>query len=142
MNNTDLRDTKIQDIEIIKLSLQKKRKKKKLSVVRLKYHTTMFFTQHLLAIGIKKSQMQYQFWYNHLKLKYIEKAMLSHLDTDTFIVYIKTDDIYKDINEDVESIFDTSNYELNGLLRKGKNKKLIELMKDGLGGKIITKFVD
>ena len=44
MNNTDLRDTKIQDIEIIKLSLQKKRKKKKLSVVRLKYHTTMFFT--------------------------------------------------------------------------------------------------
>ena len=51
--------------------------------------------------------MQYQFWYNHLKLKYIEKAMLSHLDTDTFIVYIKTDDIYKDINEDVESIFDT-----------------------------------
>ena len=86
--------------------------------------------------------MQYQFWYNHLKLKYIEKAMLSHLDTDTFIVYIKTDDIYKDINEDVESIFDTSNYELNGLLRKGKNKKLIELMKDGLGGKIITKIVD
>ena len=48
--------------------------------------------------------------------------MLSHLDTDTFIVYIKTDDIYKDINEDVESIFDTSNYELNGLLRKGKIK--------------------
>ena len=44
MNNTDLRDTKIQDIEIIKLSLQKKRKKEKLSVVRLKYHTTMFFT--------------------------------------------------------------------------------------------------
>ena len=44
MNNTDLRDTKIQDIEIIKLSLQKKRKKKKLSVVRLKYHTTVFFT--------------------------------------------------------------------------------------------------
>ena len=86
--------------------------------------------------------MQYQFWYNHLKLKDIQKAMLSHLDTDTFIVCTKTDDIYKDINEDVESIFDTSNYELNGLLFKGKNKKLIELMKDGLGGKVITKFVD
>ena len=29
------------------------------------------------------------------------------MDTDSFIVYIKTGDIYKDIDEDVESRFDT-----------------------------------
>ena len=46
--------------------------------------------------------------------------------TDGFTVYMKTDDIYKDIAEDVETRFDTSNYELDGSL----NKKVIELMKD------------
>ena len=68
------------------------------------------------------------------------------MDTDSFIVYIKTDDIYKDIAEDVEARFDTSNYELefNSTDRpfpKGKNKKVIRLMKDDLGGKIMAKFV-
>ena len=60
------------------------------------------------------------------------------MDTESFIVYIKTDYVYKDIAEDVETRFDTSNYELecNSIERplpKGKNKKVIELMKDELG---------
>ena len=63
------------------------------------------------------------------------------MDGDSFIVYIKKDDIYEDIAEDVETRFDTSNYELDRLLPKGKNKKVIGLMKDELGGKIMTKFV-
>ena len=66
--------------------------------------------------------------------------------TDSFIVYLKTDDIYKDIAEDVKTKFDTSNYELecnfiDRVLLKGKNKKLIGLMRDEVRGKIITKFV-
>ena len=56
-----------------------------------------------------------------------------------FIVYIKTDDIYKDIAQDVETRFDASNYELecysiDRMLPKGKEKKVIELMKDELDG--------
>ena len=51
------------------------------------------------------------------------------------------DYFYKDIAENVKTIFDTSNYEVGILLPKGKNKKLIGLMKDELGGKIMTKFV-
>ena len=58
-----------------------------------------------------------------------------------FIVYIKTDDIYTDIEEDVEIRFDTSNYKLDRPLPKGKNKKVIGLMKNELGGKIMTEFV-
>ena len=54
---------------------------------------------------------------------------------------IKTNDFYKDIANDVEKRFDTSNYELNRPLPTGKNKKVIGLMKDELGGKIITEFV-
>ena len=59
------------------------------------------------------------------------------MDMDSFIFHIKTDDIYKDIAEDVEKIFDTSNYELERPLPKGKNKKVIGVMKDELGRKIM-----
>ena len=50
------------------------------------------------------------------------------MDTYAFLSYIKTDDLYKDIAEDLEIRFDTSNYELDKPLPKGK--KLIGLMKD------------
>ena len=85
--------------------------------------------------------LMYEFWYDYVKPKYCEKAKLCYIDTDSFIVYIKTDDIYKDIAKTVETRFDTSNYQLDRPLFKEKNKKLIGLMKGELGGKIITKFV-
>ena len=62
------------------------------------------------------------------------------MDKNSFIVYIKTDDIYKDIAEDVETRFDTSNYGLDRSLPKGKNKK-IGSMKYELVGKITIKYV-
>ena len=69
----------------------------------------------------------------------VKKAKLCYIYTHSFTVYIETDDIYKDIAEDVKTRFDTSNYELDSL--HGKNKKAIELMRDGLGRKIMAKFV-
>ena len=63
------------------------------------------------------------FWYDYVKPKYSEKAKLCYMDTDTLIVYIKTYNIYKDIAKDVETRLDTSSYELNRPLPKGKNKK-------------------
>ena len=55
-----------------------------------------------------------------------------------YIVYIKADDIYKDIAEDVETRFDTSNYEVDRPLPKEKNKKVVGLMKDELNRKLMT----
>ena len=63
------------------------------------------------------------------------------MDTDSFIINIKRNDFYEDIANDVENRFDTSNYEVNRPLPTGKNKKVIGLMKDEFGGKIITEFV-
>ena len=63
------------------------------------------------------------------------------MDRDSFIVYIKTHDVEKEIAEDFEARFNTSNYELEWPLPKKKKKKLIGLMKDEIGGKIMTKFV-
>ena len=63
------------------------------------------------------------------------------MDTDRFIVYIKTDDIYKDIAEDNETRFDASNYELDVPLPKEKNKKVTGTMKDELVVNIMKEFV-
>ena len=83
----------------------------------------------------------YEFWYDDIKSKYNDNVRLCYMDTDSFVMHIKTNDFYKDIASDVENRFDTSNYEVNRPLPTGKNKKVIGLMKDELGGKIITEFV-
>ena len=119
----------------IKLATTEKRRN--CLVSELNYHTTTFFTENLLAIKIKKTEIlmnksvclgisilelskiiMYKFWYDLVKPKYGEKAKLCNMDTDSFIVYIKNIYIYKDIAEDVETRFDTSDYELERLLPK------------------------
>ena len=93
----------------------------------------------LSILDISKIFM-YEFWYNYMKPKYNDNVKLYYMDTDSFVMNIKTNDFYKDITNDVEKKFDTSNYEVNIPLPTGKNKKVIGLMKDELGGKIITEF--
>ena len=85
--------------------------------------------------------LMYEFWYDYMKPKYGNDIKLCYMDTDSFIMNIKTNDFYEDIANDVENRFDTSNYEVNRALPMGKNKKVIGLMKDELGGKIITEFI-
>ena len=94
----------------------------------------------LSILEISKTLMC-EFWYDYMKPKYDNKVKLCYMDTDSFIMNIKTNDFYENIANDVENRFDTSNYEVNRPLPMGKNKKIIGLMKDELGGKIITEFV-
>ena len=62
-----------------------------------------------------------EFWCYYVKPKHCEKGKLCYMDTD--IVYIKADDIYKYIAENVETGFDTSNYELDRPFPNGKKIK-------------------
>ena len=94
----------------------------------------------LSILDISKILM-YEFWYDYMKPKYGDNVKLCYMDTDSFVMNIKTNDFYKDIANDVGKRFDTSNYEVNRPLSTGKNKKVIGLMKDELGRKIITEFV-
>ena len=94
----------------------------------------------LSILDISKILM-YEFRYDYMKPKYGDNVKLSYMDTDSFIMNIKTEDFYKYIANYVEKRFDTSNYEINRPLPTGKNKKVIRLMKDELGGKIITELV-
>ena len=63
--------------------------------------------------------------YDYLKSKHDENPKLSLMDIDSFIVHVKTDDIYKDIAEDIKAIFDTSNYEIETVVDGKKMKKVI-----------------
>ena len=77
-----------------------------------------------------------------MKPKYGDNVKLCYMDTDSFIMHIKTEDFYTDIAKDVEKRFDTSKYRVdNRPLPTRKNKKVIGLMKDKLGGKIMAEFV-
>ena len=118
------------------------------------YQNTKILTENLLAIEMRKTQIlmnkpvldlsktvMYTFWNDYVKPKDGENAKLCYIDRDSFIVHVKTDDIYRDMAEDGETKFDTSNYDLDRPLPKGKNKKVIGLMKDELEGKIMKEFV-
>ena len=124
------------------------------------YHTMNYISEDLSITEMKRTKVKmnkpiylglpildiskiltYKFWYDHMKPKYNDNVKLCYMATDSFEMNIKTEDCYKDIANDVEKRFDTSNYEVNRPLPTGKNKKVIGLMKDELEGKVITEFV-
>ena len=142
------------------IKLVTKDKKRSKLVSEPNYHTINLIFEDLSTIEMKKTKVKmnkpiylglsileiskilmYEFWYDYMKPKYDNNVKLCCVDTDSFIMNIKTNDFYKDIANDVENRFDTSNYEVNRPLPMGRNKKVIGLMKDELGGKIITEFV-
>ena len=94
------------------------------------YHSTKYISKDLLIMEMKKTKVKmnkaiylgqaildisktlmYKFWYDYIKPKYGDKARLCYMDTDSFVMHIKTEDFYKDIADDVERWFDTSNYD-------------------------------
>ena len=160
MNNTVFGKTmknlrKHRDIKLVTTDKRRSR-----LVSEPNYHTTKWFSENLLATEMKKAKVKmnksiylglsileiskiliYEFWYDYMKPKYGDNVKLCYIDTDSFIIRIKTEDFYKDIVDDVEKRFDTSNYEVDRPLPTGKNKKVIGLMKDELGGNIMTECV-
>ena len=144
---------KHRDIKLVKTG------KRRLKLVsEPNYHMRKHFSENLMAIKMKKTKIKmnkpiylgasildisktlmYKLWYDYLKAKYNDKVKLCYMGTDSFIINIKTEDFYLDIANDVERWFDTSNYDKNDKrpLPIGKNKKVIGLFKDELGGKIM-----
>ena len=145
---------KHRDIKLV--TTDKKRSK---LVSEPNYHIIDLISEDLSIIEMKKTKVKmnkpiylglsileiskilmYEFWYDYMKPKYNDNVRLCYMDTDSFIMNIKTNDFYKDISDDVDNRFDTSNYEVKRPLPIGK-KKVIGLMKDELGGEIITEFI-
>ena len=96
------------------------------------YHSTKYISKDLLIMEMKKTEVKmnkpiylgqeildisetlvYEFWYDYIKSKYGDNDRLCYMDTDSFIMHIKTEDFFKDIAPDVDRWFDTSNYDKN-----------------------------
>ena len=84
--------------------------------------------------------VMYEFHYDYMKPKF-KDVQFCHMDTDFLIYNIRTEEFYSEIADDVSTRFDTSGYCPNRPLPIGLNKKVIGLMKDELGGAIMTEFV-
>ena len=160
MNNAVLEKTmenvrKHRDIKLVKSD-----KKRNKLVSEPNFHTMKLIDNNLAIIEMKKVKVKmnkpiylglsildiskitmYEFWYDYVKIIYQDKARLCYMDTDSFVVNIKTKDLYKDISQDVNKRFDTSNYTFDRPLPTEVNKRVKGLMKDELGGDIITEFV-
>ena len=108
----------------IKLVTTDKRKNQLVSEPN--YHATKWFSENLLAIEVRKTKVKmnkpvylglsildisktlmYEFWYDYMKPKDGHNVKLCYMDTDSFIMHIKTEDIYEDIANDFEKRFDT-----------------------------------
>ena len=145
MNNAVFRKTmenirKHRDIKLV--TTEEKRSK---LVSEPNYHTINYISEDLSRIEMNKTRVKmnkpiylglsildiskilmYEFWYDYMKPKYNDNVKLCYMDTDSFIMNIKTEDFYKDIANDVEKRFDTSNYEVNRPLPTGKNKRVFD----------------
>ena len=120
------------------------------------------FSKHLFAVEMGKNEIKmnkhvyrgqaildlsktlmYEFHYDYIRPKYDSKARLCYTDTDSFVHEIEAEDFCRNIAKDVKKRFDTSGYSKNDNrpLPIGENKKEIGLMKDELGGKVMTEFV-
>ena len=146
---------KHRDIKLVKTD----HKRNKL-VSEPNYQTIKLISENLSVIEMKKVKVKinkpiylglsileiskiimYEFSHDYVKKKYGDVVKLCYTDADSLVMNIRTKDFCKDIAQDVEERFDTSNYDVDRPLPKGKNKKVIGLMKDELGGGIITEFV-
>ena len=121
----------------IKLAVTKQRRNYLIS--ESNYHATKIFSENLLAIEIEKTQIlmnkpvylglsilelskivMYEFWYDYVKPKHGEKAKLCYMNIDSFIVYIKPEEINAEFAKVAKTTSETSNYERNKPLPKGK----------------------
>ena len=81
--------------------------------------------------------LMHKYWHDYVKPKYEEKDKLWYIDRDNFI---QIKGIHGDVMKDVKTQFITSDYKLERPLPTAKNEKVIELMKNELGRKIMTEF--
>ena len=120
------------------------------------------FSKHLFAVEMGKTEIKmnklvylgkamldlsktlmYEFHYNYMRPKYGSKVRLCFMDTGSFVYEIEAEDFYRDIAKEMKERFDTSrcSKEDNRPLPIRVNKKVIGIMKDELGGKIMREFV-
>ena len=128
-------------------------------IAKPSYHDRKIFDEELVAIHMKKPKLvlnkpiyvgmsildlskhlMYDFYYNQLKKQYGEKCDVLYSDTDSLLLCIETDDVYKDMERHID-LYDTSDFPKEHYLHNTKNKKVLGKFKDECNGKLISEYV-
>jgi len=162
MNNSVFGKTMENIRNRVKMRLVNKQKPLKKCAAKPNFDHCTVFDENLVALHMKKTELVfnkpvylgmsilnisktlvYDFHYKYIKKKFGSKAKLLFTDTDSLCYEIETEDFYKDISDDVQEKFDTSNFSLNhpSGIPTGINKKVPGMFKDEAGGEIIEEFV-
>ncbi|XP_065364524.1 uncharacterized protein LOC135957667 [Calliphora vicina] len=130
-------------------------------IAKPEFHSYSIFDENMIAIQLNRTfsyynkpiylgftilelskWKMYDFHYDYILPKYKSKVQLNYMDTDSFIYTIQTDDFYNDILNDIDTRFDTSEYEINNQFGiPQKNKKVLGMMKDENNGILMKEFV-
>ena len=128
-------------------------------IAKPSYYDRKIFDEELVAIHMQKSKLvlnkpiyvgmsildlskhlMYDVYYNQLKKQYGEKCDVLYTDTDSLLLHIETDDVYRDMEKHID-LYDTSDFPKEHYLHNTKNKKVLGKMKDECAGKPIIEYV-
>lgn len=114
-------------------------------LVAIEMNRTNILMNKPIVIGMSvldiSKVLMYDFYYNHIRVKYGEKVQMAYTDTDSFILELETDCFYTDMLDCLDK-YDTSDYPENNIYNLPRmNKKVPGLFKDELNGNILTEFV-
>ncbi len=84
--------------------------------------------------------LMYDFYYNNMKRKYGDRVSLLYTDTDSLLMEVQTENIYQDMNQDID-LYDTSDFPKDHYLHSTKNKKVLGKMKDECAGTPVIEYV-
>lgn len=128
-------------------------------IAKPSYHDRKIFDEELVAVHMQKSKLvlnkpiyvgmsildlskhlMYDIYYNQLKEQYGEKCDVLYTDTDSLLLHVETDDVYRDMEKHI-NLYDTSDFPKEHYLYSTKNKKVLGKMKDECAGKPIIEYV-
>ena len=144
------------DVKLVRGSEETKLRK---LIAKPSYYDRKIFDEDLVAVHMRKSKLvlnkpifvgmsildlskhlMYDIYYNQLKEQYGDKCNVLYTDTDSLLLHIETDDVYKDIEKHID-LYDTSDFPKEHFLHNTKNKKVLGKMKDECAGKPIIEYV-
>ena len=128
-------------------------------IAKPSYYDRKIFDEDLVAVHMRKTKLvlnkpiyvgmsildlskhlMYDIYYNQLKSQYGKNCEVLYTDTDSLLLHIETDDVYRDMENHID-LYDTSDFPKEHYLYSTENKKVLGKMKDECAGEPISEYV-
>ena len=114
------------------------------NLAAVQMHKSRLYLNRPVYVGMSildlSKRLMYDFYYNEMKAQYGDRCQLLYTDTDSLLLEIQTEDVYKDMAQHA-SLYDTSDYPKDHPLHSEANKKVLGKMKDECAGRPIAEYI-